>query len=151
MSGTSKKKLCWNCETRVTLQQENCSFCGVYLSPSLDLENDYNILTAPYSNTNDDDKSNSFETPYSTNDEVGETSEICEISSDGHIKLMLFTIIFLFLGSILLLFSAVTFIFSQNGVLTLSWSADYWYLYLVFSVPCVFLGWKGLTAIPDPN
>jgi hypothetical protein len=151
MSGTSKKKLCWNCETRVTLQQENCSFCGVYLSPSSDFENDYNILTPPYRNQNDDDKSDSFESPYNPQDDNKEESSefLNEMNDQVSVKLMMFTMIFLFLGSTFLLFSALMLIFSQNGVLTLSLSADYWYIYLGFAVPLLFLGWKGLTAIPE--
>lgn len=153
MSGPLKKKLCWNCETRVTLQQENCTFCGVYLSPSEDYEkeNDH-ILIPPYRVQNYEDNSEVPGAPYHHGDSDEEGDDALKLSAadeNASMKLVTVTIVFLFLGSIFLLFSAFMLIFSQNGMLTMRWSTDYWYIYLSLAFPLLFLGWKGLNRIPD--
>ncbi len=48
MQADTNTKLCWNCEGRVSHEEENCSFCGVYLSPTIHSSTSDNI-TPPYS------------------------------------------------------------------------------------------------------
>jgi len=152
MSESPKKKLCWNCETRVTISQENCTFCGVYLSPTSEHDNE-NILRPPYRIQSRDDKFEIPGSPYNQSELDEEVNDASEASVNKNetlsIKLVMMTIVFLFLGSIFLLFSTLMLVFSQNGMLILKWSTDYWYIYLSLAVPLLFLGWKGLSRIPD--
>lgn len=145
MSANFNKKVCWNCETIVDLTQENCQSCSVYLSPTSldDHQNNYNILIPPY-NVKEDEESN-LEEPIFNSKECKP-----EIKSDpSNIKFVLATMGLLFLGSIFILFSSLLFIFSQNGTLTMQWDANYWYVYLGFAFPLLFLGWRGLESISD--
>lgn len=147
MSAVLKKKQCWNCETHVTLSQENCPACGVYLSPSIGgNDQNYNILIPPYRSQLQEDSSHVTKSPYSQSSKDEDTVQ--EAVPSANIKLVVITILFLFLGSIFLLFSALLFMFSQNGTLVLRWNAEYWHIYLLIAFPLLFFGWKALCRIP---
>ncbi len=137
-----KIKQCWNCETNVSLSQENCVSCGVYLSPSSnESENNYNILIPPYPQNNDEE--------LEIINKIEDREESEKKAQDPALKLVIATLLFLFAGSIFLLFTAFMLIFAQNGTLVLSLNADYWYIYLALSMPLLFLGWKGLNSLSD--
>jgi len=146
MATTTKKKLCWNCDGQVALTEENCSFCGVYLGPSPGTETSKreNIITPPYkiieTEVDDEDApTSSYAPPQQETDvpleppkEIDETSE----------KSILFSLTLLSFGTLFLFFGLILALFSEEGTLTLRWSGEYWYLYLIFSIPMLFLGWK---------
>ena len=148
MSVTIKTKICWNCETIVTPYDENCSFCGVYLSPSTDDDKEdlYNILTPPYRMVkSQEDTENEDVNLTSFNEEASNSESLDHLPISN--KLVITTIVFLILGSIFLLFAAMMLVFSQDGFLTMRWNADYWYVYLSLALPFLFIGWKCLHKI----
>jgi hypothetical protein len=45
-------------------------------------------------------------------------------------------------GAFFLLFGMMLLLFSHDGVLTLRWNANYWFLYLGLALPLLYSGWR---------
>ncbi|HRD55122.1 MAG TPA: hypothetical protein PLC42_01865 [Parachlamydiaceae bacterium] len=131
------KKLCWNCETGVLVSQENCISCGVYLSPHSSFELNQ-IFIPPYRVRENEEN------------EILEKTKIAETATfeeETDVKAIVLSVSLLLLGSLFFLFSLLMLFFGENGKLTLSWNANYWYLYALFSPFLLFLGWKKLRLL----
>ncbi len=149
MSATQKKKLCWNCEGRVSLEEENCPYCAVYLGPAPDEGVKQDVLAPPYRlvETEEEESQKAPASPYEMEEQlaqaVQDVPELEETKND--LKQVIFPVAFLSAGSLFLLFGLILLMFSDQGTLTLSWNAEYWYVYLVFALPALFLGWRALS------
>lgn len=146
MSKQEKKKLCWNCEGNVSRTAENCPYCAVYLNPESTEEQEVKPFYSPQGATDAVPKA-----PYSPQD--GSAEEVHEEASialkSEHTEESLFRSIFLPItlltgGLFSLLFALILFLFSTNGVLTLEWDGELWYLYAIAGAPLLFSGWKFL-------
>lgn len=63
-----------------------------------------------------------------------------------------FLSLFLFLlGSNLLVLGLIQFFFSEEGVLRLEWDAKYWFIYCLFALPLVYLGFKKMKQVAQPS
>lgn len=158
MESTPKKKLCWNCDGQVALQEELCPFCGVYLSPSLDAGAPESVqtLAPPYRIVTTQEENNKFipQSPFNLDQPQESTQEpftAIELSPVIGLKEMLFTMILLFTGSLFFLFSIFMFLFGYNGTFSLSWNADYWYVYLIIALPLFVFGWRGLSLLKETD
>ncbi|NGX42295.1 MAG: hypothetical protein K940chlam7_00573 [Chlamydiae bacterium] len=148
MSATQKKKLCWNCEGRVSLEEENCPYCAVYVGPSPD-ENEKDILAPPYRIVDSEDEEVPS-SPYAVDEEQEEEEvevQLSETRSD--LKKIVLPLCLLSAGSMLFLFGLILLLFSNHGVFTVSWNSEYWYLYLVFALPMAFFGWRVLRNLEE--
>lgn len=151
MSATPKKKLCWNCEGRVSVQEEECPYCGVYLSTSPEDSNGNisSLITPPYRLV---EPESSHVIPPSPFKDEKSSSENEDNNSDGKIedehliaqnmKSAVLPLALLLSGSVFFLFGLVLYICSNRGVLTLQWNANYWFLYVGLAIPLLILGWK---------
>lgn len=162
MSTKPKKKMCWNCEGRVTFQDENCPYCGVYLSPlSEDKKEDKeNLFAPPYrvEEVEEEEEQAVPLAPYNAPQEVvaaviPQKSSQIEHQEDHSgpflstdIKAAVLPLIFLLGGSVCFLFGIALLLFAQHGTLTLQWSGDYWFLYFAAALPMLFFGWKYLQS-----
>lgn len=141
MSAIPKRKLCWHCEGNITLEEENCPYCGVYTHSA---EN----------NTFGSNQDNPFapaykfpETDLSNSLEQTQEEEVPVQSDQLHDWIsFLKPLFYLLLGSTLGIFGCVLLLFNNNGVFTLQWNADIWYLYLSFSLPLLWLGIRSLSS-----
>jgi len=160
MNATPKKKLCWNCEASVALQEENCPYCAVYLGPASvsgdDLSND--PLAPPYKIQVMEEEETVPEAPYVP--EEPEESVVFdqeheheqeeyedEIESRGDIKEIALPMGLLLAGTVFFLFGLILFLFSQDGVFTLHWNGEYWYFYQLLAVPMLYFGWRALSTL----
>lgn len=145
MSATPKKKLCWNCEGRVALSEENCPFCGVYLSSSalINQADENSTHIAPYQNINDQTIPDS---PYSNKNENEDSLSSEDSLEESHStsKSSLLALTLLLAGSIFFIFGLILLVFARQGTLTLQWNASYWFVYLGMSVILLFMGWRSL-------
>lgn len=147
MSATPKKKLCWNCEGRVAQVDENCPFCGVYLSSSslINQQDESSTHIAPYRPSTDKTIPAS---PYGNKEEEAKDEESSEIMQEEALNpnqrsnLLSFTL--LLAGSVFLVFGLILLIFSRQGTLTLQWNASYWFAYLGLAIVLLFSGWRSL-------
>lgn len=137
------------------MQQENCPYCGVYLSP---LEEDgktkdglftppYKVVeeeaipTAPYSS---EEKQRSIQEPI---EELKIQEQKRDVTNGANIILLPLT--FLISGAVLLLFSLALFLFSRNGILTLRWDGTYWIAYLLIALGCLCAGSYYLNRVDE--
>ena len=47
-------------------------------------------------------------------------------------------------GVFFLLFSLILLLFSNHGLLTLQWKAQYWFIYAGVALPLLYFGWRSL-------
>ncbi len=151
MAPKTKKKLCWNCEGNVSLQDETCPYCGVSLdiSPIPGTNNVEEPPTPPYKLS-----SVSLDTiiplaPYSTQaseeEAVKEDAVVEEQTSpkDLTFQKMAAAISSLVLGLVFVLFGIILVLFSNSqGIFTLSWHGSYWFLYILLGLPLLYIGWR---------
>lgn len=127
MSPIPKQKLCWHCEGNVSIHDDNCPYCGVYLNPEEGKNEEYV----------------ESETVFSSSFEESKIEK--NLSSFDYLK----PLTLLLLGSTLMIFGFILFLFNQKGVFTLQWNADAWYLYLLVALPLLWIGWLSLKQIDD--
>ena len=147
------KKLCWNCEGNVSLQDQSCPYCGVSLEiyPIAGTASPMTSLTPPYKFGVKGDES--IPAPPYASQEPSEdnitTSETNESTSSSDIWLWTASaILTLFAGATFTLFGLILALFSnEHGTLVLSWESSYWYLYLLIGLPICYFGWKTLSKI----
>lgn len=137
-----RTKLCWNCEGVVDRHAENCLYCGVYLHPGQEEEEDD---SPPYSPRQKKEEAPS--PPYSAEEGTEKVEEV-EYSSDykgsEDVKGMILPLLFLLVGATFLVFSMMLYFFSKDGYLVMKWNASYWFIYLIFSLPLLYIGWRTL-------
>ncbi len=173
MNPTTNKKLCWNCEGGVECDAGQCPFCGVNLVASdSELEGEslreippkvteYSVASSEVSDSSAAAVP-SMEVPpppYQLNQEV-ESFKISEeewnqalnapesgagVSSSSEGDAATRPLLFLLPGSVLLLFACILFFFSEDGVLSMRWSARFWPLFFLGSIPLLYFGYKALS------
>lgn len=152
-----KKKLCWNCEGSVSVQEANCPYCGVYLS-SLENDDGKNSLFAPPYRLEEAEEESPVPTAPYTQEEtsstpistaVSEGIEPTQNSMAGDLQAALLSLALLLTGSVLLLFGLALLLFSKDGVFTLRWDADYWYFFLAVGIPLMSYGCYMLTQVKE--
>jgi hypothetical protein len=150
MNTMKKTKLCWNCEGVVDRSAENCIYCGVYLHPEEedldDQEDEEESHPSLYQQQESLEESDEEQKQAYSGEEYKiedlESEEAFKGSED--IRGVILPLIFLLAGSVFLLFSVVLYFFSQDGVFVLKWNANYWFIYLFFSIPLLYIGWRTL-------
>ncbi len=158
MSENQKKKLCWNCEGRVTLSQENCPYCGVYLSPTTEGDGKDANLIPPYKMAVEEEvpaapygSKPAEGTPKPDNDGSLAAQQLTTEQPNDDIRNLVVTMAMLIMGSGLFLFAIVLMLFSEEGSFELRWQSDNWYIYLMLSFPMLFMGWRYLQNITENN
>ncbi len=143
MSKALKKKLCWNCEGGVSYEEENCPFCGVYLSPhgreEDDEEEETDFFTPPYPTEKEE------ETPLAK----PSSKEVKLNTSSSDLKKVAVPVTLLLSGTVFFLFGLALFLFSRGGLFILRWNGSYWHVYLGFGLAALFFGWKSLNNLSE--
>ena len=149
MNATLKKKLCWNCEGRVGLEEQNCPFCAVYLGPAPNDagERKDDILAPPYKIVDSHESESLLATPYAMNESEKAVPLPTETAEGNDIRKVALPITCLSGGLVFLLFGLILYLFSSNGVFTLTWNGSYWYFYLAVAIPLLVFGWKALQQL----
>lgn len=143
---TLKKKLCWNCEGRVSLEEENCPYCAVYIGPAVDEKKEQKrSFNPPYRVVDTEDQAPPA-SPYGKEEpeEHKETDALDLSIAKNDFKKTVFPLILFSSGTLFLLFGFVLWIFSEQGSLTLSWSSEYWYAYILSALVMLFIGWRSM-------
>jgi hypothetical protein len=157
MAGPTKKKLCWNCEGSVSLQEENCPYCGVYLSPSEeggDGEEIEELFSPPYRFDTEQRLEEVPPSPFGKQEAAVEQvtpfqiAEEMKHTSDG-LKQVIVPLSMLLSGTVFFLFGLALFLFSRQGVFILQWNGAFWYYYLLFGLVALMIGWRALSRIDE--
>lgn len=151
MNAIPKKKLCWNCEGDIPLNEESCPYCGVS-ARSISLEQFQENLSPPYRLGPVQKDTTIPLSPYASAEvenvqEQEDTLTEEEKSSLNDFKSVTYPLLMLIAGSVFFLFGCMLLLFSENGLFTLSWNASIWYIYLGLSVPLLFFGWRTLQKL----
>jgi hypothetical protein len=158
MKAKPKKKLCWNCEGNVSLQIENCPYCGVYVSPGN--EDKENLFSPPYG-PQVENKQDIPTPPYAVNShtlegsttaqdsDLQETEDEKALDEIVEIKHFIQPLVLLLAGSVFFIFGLTLLLFSHQGVFSLKWNGNYWFLYLLISLPMIGFGWIALQRMKD--
>lgn len=131
MNTKNKKKLCWNCEGSVDVGAERCPFCGVSTDVTpIPGTQPKKAQPAP--------PKKAPAPPYQLKEESAE-----ETKESNPFQAATLAISTLLLGTVLTIFSLVLALFSNSkGIFTLSWSGEWWYIYLIIALPLLWLGWR---------
>ncbi|NGX58641.1 MAG: hypothetical protein K940chlam3_01549, partial [Chlamydiae bacterium] len=148
MTTIKKTKLCWNCEGVVDRSSENCVYCGVYLHPEKEETDgfDSDVSRSPLYTPEDDQdiELQEHQPHYQTEDEKILNEEIhgddIKVTVSEDIRGVILPLLFLLAGSVFLLFGLILYFFSNDGVFVLKWNANYWFIYLLFSFPFLYIG-----------
>jgi uncharacterized membrane protein YcjF (UPF0283 family) len=156
MKKTSKKKLCWHCDGQVELHLEHCPFCGVYLSPTSENEEEVKSgsLVPPYRFVNVEEETQVPAAPYQQNEESQPLIESppdakASKQKDQELKKVIFSLTGLLFGTAFFLFSMILFFFSNEGFLTLHWASHHWYIYALIGLPLLVFGWISFLQIQE--
>ncbi len=76
-----------------------------------------------------------------------EEAPVMETVSTSDSTTVFSCLLFLLGGSVFFLFGLVLWLFSQNGVFTLNWNGDYWYVYLSGGLALLGLGCRVLKQV----
>lgn len=71
------------------------------------------------------------------------------IQSSSEFKTIVLPIVFLVSGAFCFIFSLIMYFFANDGVFTLRWNANYWFIYILLSLPLLFVGWRTLRQIEE--
>jgi len=149
----AKKKLCWNCEGAVSVNADACPYCGVAALSDTILAFHEQQKTEQQKGSQQASFSEIppplFSKEEEENVEVIASSTVKEFDDKSYdeTKHVVFSLLFLLGAMVLLLFGVLLVLFSQQGLLTLSWNGDYWFMYVFLSIPLFALGVNSLTKV----
>ena len=156
MSATPKKKLCWNCDGSVSQAVDQCTYCGASLkegSAPQPVKKTNHDLTPPFSlRAANKPESEAPQPPFDVLGKMTDSEDSAESSgndSASEIQTVVSPLVFMLAGSVFFLFGLVLWLFSDNGVFTLQWTGDYWYVYLAGGTALLGLGWRALSKLDD--
>lgn len=148
MNKQVKQKLCWNCEGSVAIYLENCLYCGVYLNPDQKELEGHEIKPHYHSNENELSIPEAPYKPEVEEEKVLEPKETPLILASRSFEAAL-PIILLTLGTVFALFALALYLFGEDGLLTLQWNANLWYIYALIALPALCVGIYSLRFVKD--
>lgn len=126
MNPKKNKKLCPHCEGEIDKDALYCLYCGADLGSNLTLDSSKEVPEPLYRSKPQE----------STQEVVHEEDE--DISASSSVM----SLPLLLSGLLLLVFSLFLLFFSEDGYLTLTWDASFWFVYLLAGLPLALFGWK---------
>jgi hypothetical protein len=119
MDENSKKKMCWNCEGNISLEEDVCPYCRASIIPH----------------------------HHDNFDASEEDEQESEDADEG--TLVATTLALLMGGTFFFLFGCLLYFFSDGEYFVLRWSNAYWFIYLLIALPMIYFGLRNLRQIPD--
>jgi hypothetical protein len=152
MKTKKRQKMCYNCEGEIDLDVIVCPFCAADLREekpeqqtptyhhSVHLKN-LNTQQSLYPSQQAQIKER-VEEEVQEEEEPNPAVEEEEAPTNTILPIVLMT-----LGSQLFLFGLLILLFSKNGEMTLKWSAEFWWLYTLASLPFLIFGYKAINKL----
>lgn len=178
MKTVDKEKICGNCDGRIPLSAERCSYCGaeqvinssripIFQNQSLE-DSLASLYTPPYQGkrpqftqteqTTREEPLKQLESMYNERPLYKEVTEKPQMdpllgataNEDAvETKSSLWPTVFLLAGANFIFVGLMQLFFSKNGVLRLEWNAHYWFLYCILGAPCLYFGYKKFKELKD--
>lgn len=157
MSATPKKRLCWNCDGSLSLAVDQCTYCGASLkegaNPKQAKKKSSDPLAPPFAMLQEAKPAKAPQPPFDVLgkrlEEEEEEPPVVEAANSSDSTTVFSSLLFLLGGSVFFLFGLVLWLFSQNGVFTLHWNGDYWYVYLSGGLALLGLGCRALKGLNE--
>lgn len=162
MKTVDKEKMCGNCDGRIPLNADRCSYCGmeqtkissrtpIFQNQSLE-DSLASLYTPPYQGK----RPQFTEVPpaeplHQLEPMYKEVTEKPQIQNEEEVetKSSLWPTTFLLAGANFIFVGLMQLFFSKNGILRLEWNAHYWFLYCILGAPCLYFGYKKLKELVD--
>jgi hypothetical protein len=162
MKTVDKEKMCGNCDGRIPLHAERCSYCGmeqtknasrtpIFQNQSLE-DSLASLYTPPYQGKRpqftqvpQEEPLQQLEPMYKEVTEIPKADPLIgatQNEEEVETKSSLWPTVFLLAGANFIFVGLMQLFFSKNGVLRLEWNAHYWFLYCILGVPCLYFGYK---------
>ncbi len=160
MSTKTHKKLCWSCDGYVHVYEMQCPYCGANLverekaeaEESAPLASSQSLaqepkeaLAPPYQGYN---YGYTEPSPNESREESQEESQPEPVRED--LESPLATLLLLIPGSVFFILGCALWWFSSDGVLTFTFKAKYWPLFLVGALPLLYFGYRSLFSTAKP-
>jgi hypothetical protein len=147
MNANVQKKMCWNCDGNVQLEEDVCPYCQTSLDGFMGGMADGSLL---YPSARGQSKVIPA-APFAPQHTEEEESSDEALNHGNENNLLSFTCALALMmgGIILMIFAIALCVFSHNGKLTLQWNSDYWLLYCGMALPLLYLGVRTLQRLED--
>jgi hypothetical protein len=164
MSSTPKRKLCWNCDGSVSLAVDQCTYCGASLKEGAapqPLKKPQDEFKPPFAMPRVAEGMTEIPQPPFDILGRGGSAAAAVVGNDqqipanenaqkaGTLRQAVSPLLYLLAGSVFFLFGIALSLFSQNGVFTLQWTTDYWYVYLCGGTVFLIAGWRSLSQVDN--
>jgi hypothetical protein len=153
MKPKKRQKMCCNCEGEIDLDVIVCPFCAADLREEKP-EQQRVSYNAAASLKNLNTQQSLYPPHYSpkvaeaSQEEVAVADESPVVSVETEEAKSIFgPTVLMTLGTQLLLFGILMFLFSSKGVMILKWDARLWLLYIFASVPLLIFGYKSVSKL----
>jgi len=149
MNANAQKKMCWNCDGNVQLEQDVCPYCQTTLDGMVGGMTDGSML---YPNS----RTQSKVIPATTfgpliNEEEEQAEEATSDANECSLASMTGSLALMMSGIILFIFSTALCLFSHNGKLTLQWNSDYWLVYGAFACGLLYIGIRSMQRLENDD
>lgn len=156
MKQNDRQKMCPSCEGRIPLDANLCPYCAAEQASSAFLHHQSiqdsltSLYPPPYSAKKEQKSQDPMiEKKFQTASPVlaapiPHTTEASAAANEE--KSSFWPLLFLSIGANLLVIGLLQLFFSDNGLLTLQWKSQYWFVYCLSALPLFYLGFKKVNA-----
>lgn len=146
-------KLCSNCDGQIELDAIFCPYCGAETTVKRPVADNKNLATPSKSLSPEETLSSLYPPPYKPkgydapiDKEAAVAEEEVAVAESGKSSL-LWPIVFLSIGFNFLLIGLFLLLFAGREELVFRWHTHFWFIYLLISLPLVFLGYRKISEI----
>ncbi|HEY2811594.1 MAG TPA: hypothetical protein VGJ00_09435 [Rhabdochlamydiaceae bacterium] len=171
MKLNDRQKMCTTCDGRIPLDANLCPYCAaeqgtsgqVYLQHKSIQESLTSLYPPPYASKLGKEQTSKNPTPQEPMSEkrfqhapsaISAQSislDQTEQENSAEDKSSFWPLLLLSIGANLLVLGLLQLFFSDNGLLTLQWNSQYWFLYCLAALPLLFLGFKKIQSAGGPE
>lgn len=161
MSKKNEKRMCWSCDAEVSYHLTKCPYCTADVTkPSMRMHQESlfkqeSSFASPFQTAPKESKqapslfsSDYFPDQFTSSPEVASPAaeeEVVEKEEGGTSNKKEMSIFLLLLpGIVFFLFGLILLLFSEGGVLTLSWNQNLALFYFLASLPLMYIGWRAI-------
>lgn len=152
MKPKKRQKMCYNCEGEIDLDVIVCPFCAADLREEKPEQQraSYNPAVSVKNLSTQQSLYPPHYAPKAAQPEetalLEESPQIAPIDKE-EAKTIFGPTVLMTLGTQLLLFGILMFLFSSKGVMILKWDARLWFLYIFASIPLLIFGYKSISKL----
>jgi hypothetical protein len=166
MTNAKNRKLCWNCDGSVHIHATKCPFCGTELvaeeAPPTQqtFQQTYQQPEPPPQPVSQEPppppyvqrvQSQSYALPQQSSWQEQLPEEESKPAPEPRARGDAMPLLMLLPGAFFFLFAMLLLLFSEDGLLTLSWQAKHWFVYFLVAMPLLYLGWRSLNRVTEPE